>query len=60
MIDNVIFFNINNNNNSKNMNNKDLFSFLINHSFVKVYEYLRDNRVNIMRDHKINKSGVYI
>jgi GIY-YIG catalytic domain len=42
------------------MYNKDLFSFLRNHSFVKVYEYLKDNRVDIMRDHKINKSGVYI
>jgi len=42
------------------MFNKDLFSFLRNHSFVKVYEYLKDNRVDIMMDHKINKSGVYI
>lgn len=25
-----------------------------------MYEYLRDNRFEIMRDHKINKSGVYI
>lgn len=62
MIYNVILFNINNynNNDSKNMNNKNLFSFLRNHSFVKVYEYLRDNRADIMKDHKINKSGVYI
>jgi group I intron endonuclease len=41
-------------------NNSDISILFKNYNFVKVYTNFKENRFNIIKDHKFNKVGVYL